>query len=543
MALRHLSLVAWLVLVGCGGDDEKPSKGAAGASGTAGAGGQSGSGGASGAGGSAATGAAGAGGADAGPGANPYPAPGDWPANAGPGGPTATYAASALYQNCAFLNGGPLDTTDHHNLVVMYDGYLLMPWAPESGAGGLSFFDFTDPCSPTLVHTGFSPQMRETHSIAFSEHGARRYAVVNSIKQRDTQGAGGVQFWDVTDTSNVSAVSLVDLPDFFYPDAYARVVLSVFWVGRYVYAAAGDSGLAIVDAADPLNPSLVKVIPFNPVLRAGQVQVIGNLLVLTPASFGRTVLMDVSDPPNPQPIPGGEYFPAEGFHYFSNFAAGRIYYTRNDLTGGLFVYDVSDPTAPRSVGNTVTGGAGGYVFVKDHLAFTGQSDDARLIDITDHANMVEVATLDLQGDMDTMTPIGNVAVLSVDDGAPVGGGTAVAPYDTEPDTRAPRVTWAWPKDGATNVAVASSVGVTFSEMVDVKSAWVGSVRLYETGTAPGDTRVDGDINVQELIVNFTPRMPLRPGTSYTLEIPKGGVVDYNGNAVSETFTTTFVTGP
>jgi hypothetical protein len=36
--------------------------------------------------------------------------------------------------------------------------------------------------------------------------------------------------------------------------------------------------------------------------------------------------------------------------------------------------------------------------------------------------------------------------------------------------------------------VFSRVGVTFSEFVDVKSAWAGSVRVYETGTRPGARR-------------------------------------------------------
>lgn len=70
----------------------------------------------------------------------PYPDPGAWPPNVGPGGPNTLFGADDLYQNCTFLPV-PDDTIDHHNLVVMYDGYLLMPWAPEFGIqGGLTFF-------------------------------------------------------------------------------------------------------------------------------------------------------------------------------------------------------------------------------------------------------------------------------------------------------------------------------------------------------------------------------------------------------------------
>ena len=126
-----------------------------------------------------------------------------------------------------------------------------------------------------------------------------------------------------------------------------------------------------------------------------------------------------------------------------------------------------------------------------------------------------------------------------DSGAPAGNGLVTTSRIV--DTAPPRVTWVWPPDGATELPVTSRVGLTFNEFVDVKSAWAGSVRLYETGTEPALTRVDGDISTQEVIVNFSPRTPLKPGTQYTLEVPAGGIADYNGNAIAEPFTMTFKT--
>jgi hypothetical protein len=55
------------------------------------------------------------------------------------------------------------------------------------------------------------------------------------------------------------------------------------------------------------------------------------------------------------------------------------------------------------------------------------------------------------------------------------------------------------------------------------------------------TRVDGHVSAQENIVNFSPKQMLRPGVSYTLEIPAGGVRDYSGNVIAEGFTSTFKT--
>ncbi|QDG52777.1 hypothetical protein FIV42_19120 [Persicimonas caeni] len=478
-------------------------------------------------------------------GPRPYPDPGAWPANHGPGGPAVTFTDDQLYQNCAFLDGGENDR-NHHNLVVMYDGYLVMPWAHEAGGiiggGGLSFFDVSDPCNPQKVGEGLSEEMRETHSIGFSSIGGR-WAVVN---QSRTPYKGGMEFWDVSDPTQPEVVSRFEVEGFRYPDAYKRIVFSVFWQGPYVYAAGSLSGIYIIDASDPLNPVQVGHYVPEPVVQLGQIQVIGNLLVVTTSEGTRSLLLDVSDPANPQPIPGGDFQvkdpegePREA--YFSNTTNGYIYYARKEGGGGLLVYDIHDPQNPTLAGSYLSDGNGGYVFVKDNHAIVGESRFAGVYDISDLANIEQVAKLDLDGDLDTATPIGNTIVLSCDDDATDGEASAVAPYLKEPDTGAPTVTWNWPEDGAQNLPLTSRIGLTFNEMIAVKSAWAGSVRVYETGTDPAETRVDGYLSVQENIVNFWPEDGLEPGKTYTLEVPAGGITDYNGNAIEEPFEMTFST--
>lgn len=485
---------------------------------------------------------------DAGNQLGPYPDPGAWPSNHGPGGPSVSFSQDELYENCATLDGGEEDQ-DHHNLVVMYDGYLVMPWAHEAGGllnggfGGLTFFDISDPCNPTVAGTNKSEFMRESHSIGFAHIDERRWAVVNQSKGLRE---GGIEFWDITDPTAPEPVSQLDVEGFLYPDAYARIVFSVFWQGNYVYAAGSENGIYIIDASDPENPEVAGQYNVEPVIQLGQVQVIGNLLTVTTSEGTRTVLLDVSDPTRPQPIPGGDFqirddegTPREA--YFSNMSNGYIYYARKEGGGGLLIYDITDPTNPTKAGDYLSDGNGGYVFVKDDYAVTGESRFAAIYDISDLENISEVARLTMTGDLDTATPIGNVIVLSVDDDAIEDEASKVAPWQTEPDTTAPRVTWSWPKDGAEDLPLTSRVGVTFNEMVDVKSAWRGSVRLYKDGEDPDKTQVPGLINTQETIVNFSPKEPLEPNTTYRLEIPAGGIVDYNGNAVEEPFTMTFTT--
>lgn len=501
---------------------------------------------------------------------DPWPDPGAFPPETGPGGPTRTFTEDELFQNCAFLDGGEGDVFDHHNLVVMYDGYLLMPWAPESGGGGLTLWEFTDPCAPVRVGYGYSARMRETHSIGFSPVGGR-WAVTDGmralpeaeVEEKLKLFEGGLLFWDVSDSTAPAEVVHMDLPGFHYPDAYARVTLAVSWQAPWVYASGADNGVYVVDATDPASPVLVRQFAFEPVFRAGQIHAIGNLLVVTGAEEPRTVLLDISDPADPQPIPGGDFaqhdrdgIPRET--YFSNVAGGFLYYARKQGGGGVMVFDVRDPTKPTFSKDVFSLGNGGYVFVKDELAFVGESSFATMYDLTALADFEPAATFHLKGDLDTVTPIGNVAVLSCDDKADTDQATAVAPFALEPDTKPPRVTWVQPPDGAVAQALSTRIGFTTSEMVSVQSAWEGSVRLRAEGVPPAKGglpprggeipsaarergRVEGWVSAQENVVNFWPKEPLAPGTTYVLEVPAGGLRDYNGNAIEEPFTSTFTT--
>lgn len=467
-----------------------------------------------------------------------YPEPDAHPPNVGPGGPATSFEPDQLYEGCAFLDGGASDS-DHHNLVVMFDGYLMMPWAPEYGSGGMTFFDISDPCRPLTLSSTAAPDMRETHATGLTQIDDHWYAVT-AAKDFGLNVAGGILIWDVTQVAAPEVVATLFLPGHFYPDAYARVVLSAAWQAPYIYVGGADNGVYVVDATDPTDPVVVEQVAFEPTLRVGQVNVVGNLLVATAAEGPRTVLVDISTPTLAQPIPGGDFdiIDAAGDireSYFSNVGGGYVYYAIKNDMGGLLAYDIHDLTNPVLAGHYDSGGNGGYVFVKDDLAFVGESTFAGIYDVSDHGAISQVATMDLPGDLDTATPIGNVVVLSVDDEGDAGQASSVVPYAAEIDTTPPRVTWSVPGPGGGPLPLTSRVGVTFSEMVDPKSAWFGSVRLYRAGEGGEVQPVPGRVSVQENVVNFAPEQPLEPSTTYTFEIPAGGVADYNGNRVEEPF--------
>jgi len=468
----------------------------------------------------------------------PFPESDAGPAFRGSGGPFVDFEEEALWEGCAFLDGTDEDR-DHHNLVMPYRGHLVMPWAPEWGRGGLSFFDMEDPCAPERAGDSWSAWMRETHAIGFvhlDETTPRPgdWAMVNGLL--------GVLSWDVSDVESIEEGTYYALPDVFYPDAYARVVLSLFWQYPWLYVAGADNGIYILDASDPLNPVLVNQYKFDPVLRAGGVWALGNLLVVSTAEGKQTALLDISDPVNPQPIPGGIFYnadstgtPVEAYH--ANVAGDWVLYARKEGGGGLIVYDISDPTNPTFVSDAVTVGNGGYVFYDEGVAFVGESDMARVFDVTDITRPELIGEGWMQGDLDTFTPYGNVAIMAVDEDSVANQASVVMPWRKEADTTGPEVLRIDPPQGATGVALTARIGVGFNEVVDSASVFAGSIRLVDDE----GRGVFGWGSAQETIANYTPREPLRPGVTYRIEVVKGGVVDTHGNPLEESVISTFTT--
>lgn len=482
--------------------------------------------------------------ADAGPSPPPSdagpPEPGAWPPLRGPGGPSRRFAPDRLNAPCAYLHGGPTDR-DHHNTVLMYDGYLVMPWAHQSGGGGVSVWDFSDACHPAHVATVTDARMREPHTVGFSPVGGR-WMVTASL--------AGIEFWDVADLHRVRMVREFALPGVTYPDAYRRVVMSTFWQAPYVYVGAADNGLFVVDASDPRAPVLVDQYVPSPAMSVGGVQAIGNLLVLISSEGSRTTLLDITDPARPRPIPGGSFIirdAAEGVAtrraqaaYSGHVNGDRVFYARHVLGGGLISYDIADTGAPRFLSSYLhPGGAnGGYVFLKEDVAFVGLSSFGMAFDVSGRAAATPLATFNFTGDLDTVSPIGNTVVVSVDDDAVPGQASAVFPFRPEPDRSAPRVNMVVPRDGAADQGLSTRVGLTFNEFVEMGTVWRGSLIVREVGTA---APIEGHYSGQEGAVNFWPARPLRPDATYEVLVPAGGVRDYSGNAVTTAFRSTFRT--
>ncbi|HMV67223.1 MAG TPA: Ig-like domain-containing protein [Myxococcota bacterium] len=468
-----------------------------------------------------------------------FPAPDAW-TREGPGAPATSFAEGDLFQPCAYLTGGPEDV-DHHNLVVMVDGWLLLPWAPEFGGGGLSFYDVSDPCHPVKVGEGFDARMRESHTIGL-QLGESRYAAVDYL---EPDGSGGVGVWDITDVTAPRWVSQIALPYHTYPDSYTRLTLSVTWQGPYIFASTTGLGVYVIDASDPLDLQLAGQITFEGPHIVGSFPIWGNTAMAASAGLSRTVMMDVSDPLAATPLPGGDFntLDPEGTwrpYYFSNVGSHYGLYARSKDGGGPMVYDLADPTAPVAVSRLRTPeGDGGYIFLHNDRLFVGDSAFGDVYDFTDPAVLVPLGRFLLQGDLDTVTPMSNVAVVSVDEKGVTGQSSAVIPWDAEPDVTPPSPGMTSPRQGEVFVATTARVGVVFDEMIEPVSAFSGSFRVFDDR----DQAVPGAFNVQENVVNFTPDAPLREDAGYTVHLPAGGLADLSGNRLADDLRLRFWTGP
>lgn len=459
------------------------------------------------------------------------PAPDAYEPPEGPGGPARTFTAEELNQACGYILGGPQDV-EHHNLAVMHDGYLVHPWAPEDGGGGISFFEFDDPCNPVLVGQAWSERMRETHTLAFGEADGREYLAVDALDP-DIYNIGGVGIWDITDRSAPVWVSEIDTPNFAYPDSYLRVTFSSFWQGDVLYISAAFNGIHVVDVSDPLAPVLVRSVTFDPPHLVGSFTVIGNLGMAASAGTQRVWMMDVSDPLDPKPMSTFDTVRADGSidkYYFSSIGGRYGLFARNERGGGPIIYDITDPTSPVWTGEALTeDGDGGYVYRQGDRLFQGDSNFGAIWDISDATRPQEVARYLVPGDMDTLSPVGNVVVVSVDEGGEPGKATSIFPWRETPDDDPPAIELVNPMPGEEAVALTGRIGVSFDEWVERATVFEGSLRVTDGAGFP----IEGSYNVQENIVNFTPAEPLPGKTEIVVHIPAGGITDVSGNPIAE----------
>lgn len=428
----------------------------------------------------------------------------------------------------ADMYGQPISDTlvaAHHNQPTVLDGYLLL-----SGNATFSTWDISNPAEPAhLADFASEHNVREaeSHEVTLARVGDTFYAATISGR--------GFDIWDLTDMAAPVHVSHTTIEGIDYGDI-AGGVWGVSWQGHYVYVGGNDTGLHIVDVADPAAPVVVNTLPNSATggFFVGPVFAMGNILVLTtPKEHGGVATMEVSDPENPVLLDSMTLDES----YIGWYYGGHVF-----LQTPLRIYDVlGDPTTITTVLEGMETEDSEYLSFGDDQMFLGllrPNAGAIRYDVTDLSAPIELDKIegrDLQLNDDQFTlKAANLLVMSDDQLTLTGyAGTFIAVESTEPDTQPPRVNAIWPPPGLA-VPPTTALGVSFSDQIEL--ATVGPTS-FQVRDADGNC-VTGSWGWLPTVVNFVPDAPL-PAGEYELVLPVGGITDLGGNPIAEDYVSTF----
>jgi len=455
----------------------------------------------------------------------------------GPGLPNTGWAEGDLFKVAATFGSGSYGHSFLHN------GYI----ASLRSGNGVQFYDFSNPLSPQLVssYTGGANGMDlvEPHTYVQTNAWGRSEST-QVILMRAPNGLGGRGFV-ISDWSNIYEPRLLSAYDI--PGVPGGYTAGLFWItaqAPIIYAPIGSLGLAIIDARDPASPMVVNQVSkaqlggFNAVLAFA----IGNTLILTNSDGGPGFArLDISDPYNPTLI---NSIPGSVIPYGAQVNGGKLIVpavsgpvaSSFGGNGSFSMHDIFANGFP-TVGTAPLPSRGGSAVVQDQFVHIAASTGYRKLDISDPQNITAAGSTAQPfagGDWDWVSPVGNFAILGDDQGQ----ATHVVPHDPMPDTTGATVTMVDPPDNATDQRLSSRVGITTSDMIDMSSI---STRTFIVRPV-GGAAIDGDYTNQLGVINFFPRQLLQANTTYEVVIPAGGMKDWVGNGMSETFVSKFTTG-
>jgi hypothetical protein len=452
-------------------------------------------------------------------------APASTLAAAGPGLPRKAYTKAQLFKPISSIksrNGG-------HGNVTMYDGYLFVIYAEDSGlrGGGLSFYDMTDPANPKLVSETKDSNtvwMREAHGYGFTGNLMAMLAIE------------GIVIWDLSDIRAPKQVSYLKLPG-IKEDPYDLGAWWLHYQAPYIYLGGSANGLYVIDAHDPKKPVLLKHLVMGDYggFAIGPVFAIGNELIATNMNNKTGVArFDISDPRNPV-LKDSYKDLVVGYNTMVN--GGRLF---GVTATNVVEYDIASKNSiPLLAQSGNPGGNGGYCMYQDGWLLAGASENFAKLDARNRTSLPIVGTgsSGISGrDEDFATQLGNLVYVGSDHHS----GSGILVHDTLADVKGPEVNMVNPAPLATKQALTSRIGLTFTDLIDIPSANSATILVYPVG--PNPVPVKGTYSHQFSIVNFSPDQPLLPNTTYEILVPKGGIKDQSLNPNAILFRSRFSTG-
>ena len=267
----------------------------------------------------------------------------------------------------------------------------------------------------------------------------------------------------------------------------------VLRIGNLWFYAGGDGGggLSVFDVGDPAQPRLLDVLPgrFNQYTDAYQVW--RNHIVL---------------------LSGDE---------------------TNEGDNNLVAVDFSNPSDLRfafGFKNSVITGAR-YAFFQDQHAFAAVNGRGVKVDMESGRVVQEFAPPAGAGngsfnDFQSI-PLGHLVMFS---GSQTDGDSSYFfAHQDGLDRRPPTVGYHLPRHGATSQPPGTVVALVINETLDDTTVNASTIQLAPLGGAPVAADV---VSSQHNVINFVPRQPLRPGTTYELRLVGGGIHDVAGNPIA-----------
>lgn len=350
--------------------------------------------------------------------------------------------------------------------VMVWDAYALV----AAGDSGLVVVDLTDPLNPEIEGIGDTPGVasavavdasRELAYVADGDEGLQIIDlsipgapfVVGSI---DTPGsavdvaASGDYVYVADGDVRVIDVSLPESPDLVGGVGLPFSARCLCVSGSLAYAASGSGEEGVVDVLDlqdPASPAVLSELDISDDSRDIRVQ--GDQLFVTAGR--RLVVVEVSDPLYPRLL--GETVPLDGprslglavdgiqayvgvgssldvidvshplsapllgsYRYASSVSVdyqdGFVYLLNTDYVCKLVSFDVSDPTNPHPVDDTIVGDFGSAVAVAGGFAYTAALTGLSIVDISNPSSLRGISTTPLPSEPWDVAVEGNYAFVA-----------------------------------------------------------------------------------------------------------------------------------
>lgn len=250
----------------------------------------------------------------------------------------------------------------------------------SSGSNQLVIFDMTNPLLPELIsRTTIGGNGAELLDLKV----AGRYAYILN---------GTSDFMYVYDVSNPKSPQFKG--DYRRAGASVRIEIS----GQYAYILSPFlKKLQVLSIANPANPELVSSLTFSKTFYG--LQVVGNRLYLSGSNNENLQILDISDPANPTSM-GKSSVGMESYHVQ---VRGKYAYVP-DLNGTLYIFDISNPTAPILASSpTLVDKTGAMTIAGDYLILADVDKfEIKVFDLKAPTSPVELGVIKLNANTEIL---------------------------------------------------------------------------------------------------------------------------------------------